>query len=235
MSESDTKDKKSTRKKFPIWIVFVAVAILLIGLTATSAWDYLYSLLGTESSGRSQLRVYAPDSTLSVYIDGEFKGRTSDGMLLLSDVPAQKHSIKLEREASVAGFYVPFERDLVFMEGTEVEIRWMAGPTVETSEGIVRYFRERPAVDSALRVFFVTYPAGASVKYDSTDIDPSALSVEIDDGLRHEITVEKTGFESAVFTIDAGQIGDVSNADLVIEVYLYQAPVLNYEIDSELE
>ena len=214
------------KKRFPLWVVFIAVAVILIGLAATPAWDYVYSLINGETKGIAQLRVYAPDSTLAVYIDDEFVGRTSEGMLLLSDVSAEEHEIRLEREASTPGFYAPFERELVFMESAEVEIQWLAGPTPETSEGVLKYFRQRPEAESALRVFFVVYPDGATVKMDDAEVDKAALSVAITDVFKHEISVEKEGYESKEFTVDAGLFGEVNNADLVVEVYLYQSPVV---------
>jgi|GEM_PF-6453020 len=217
--------RRAQKKKFPIWIVFVAVAVVLIGLLVTPVWDSLYTLVAGNETGIAQLRVESPDSTVFVYIDNELIGETQDGMLLISDVTAEVHAIRLEREASLQGFYEPLERELTFMEGTEVEIEWLAGPTAESSEGVLKYFRQRPAAETALRVFFIVYPDTAKVEMDGNNIDPDTLSIEIDDVFRHDIVVSKDGFEAKAFTIDAGLFGSVDNADLVVEVYLYQSPV----------
>lgn len=224
----EEEQPKKAKRSFPWWILLLLLIVACAGLAATPAWDYVYKWFVPETTAVAQLRVSSPDSTLLIYIDDEYVGETSDGTLIIPDVSAQRHTLKLIRDSSNETFYAPFERELTFMEGSEVEIEWLSGPTLSTSQGVIRYFRERPEADSAPRVFFVVYPDDANVMMDNLTVDPEALSAEIPtgSGSEHTISVSKEGYETSEFVINTGLFGTRRDADLVIEVYLYQPPIL---------
>lgn len=216
------------QKKFP-WGVLIAIPLLLISAVAvTSLWDKVVLRITPQSSENSQLRINSPDSVLRVYIDDEHVGETYDGTLVVPGVEAKRHVVRLERDSATDDFYVPFERELVFMEGAEIEIDWLAGPTLSTSQGVLKYFRQRPSLNVEPRVFFVVYPEGANVSIDGLEVDSSTLSANLSalSEFSHEITVEKDGYETSTFTVNTEELSQRDDVDLVIEVYLYLPPIL---------
>lgn len=166
------------------------------------------------------------DGQYDIFIDGEKKGVVEAGAQEdFVQISPGKHVIKVVRQTSSPDFYYTLERNIEFLPSAQVEITWEAGPTLESSAGIIKYFTEISKHNGA-NVYIQTFPQNATVEFDSRKSEGNTF--EIFDTATHTIKITNgDGFDTQSLSVNLTDVSTqkvLSNLQLVIEVYLYKQP-----------
>jgi hypothetical protein len=209
-------------------LVFV-ICIVLIALAFLPVWDWIYSLLRTPNrdGSFSQLHFKSLAGDYDIYIDGEKLGTVKSGEIGdFTKIALGNRNVKIIRSSSNPDFYYILERNLVFIASAQVEIEWEAGPTLESSSGVVKYFTEVSKPEGA-ELYVLPFPNNATVEFDMKRSENN--SFEILDVNPHSIKVSlDKGFESQTLSVNMTDTNNqkvLRNLKLVIEVYLYKVPI----------
>lgn len=209
------------------WVVLLIPIFLVVSIVLAFLpfWENIFSKIRKTGILTAQLRVNTPESVARIYLDNELKGETKEGTALISGIVPGRHVVKIERSSTVPNFYVPLERELHFEEGAEIEIQWIAGPTKEACEGMIRYFKKQPISSNHTTVNLVVYPSDAKIVYDGKPIKVGEYQIVVDDENNHTISVSREGFETKEINLKIENTIRQRNLDVVIELYLYRKPI----------
>jgi len=213
---------------FKIWsaLVIVGIVMICIVLAFLPFWESIFLKMKKSAMNYSQLRVNTPENISIVYIDGKIKGETKEGTLLVTGITPGKHSIRIERKSSIPGFYIPFEKEVNFEDGVEIEIQWVAGPTTESSEGVLKYFKRQAIPTDFTTVNFIVYPPDAQISWDGKVLESGSYQISVVDDKNHELLISSEGFETKKVNLKVENAIRERHLDVVVEVYLYRIPVL---------
>ena len=189
-------------------------------------WDWFFNFFKDRDSTISQLLVTTPKSTAKIYIDDQVRGTTqTDKEFAITGISKGSHKIKIARISDPSGFYQDFEKTLDFIPGTAVQVVWSAGPSTESSSGIIKYFKKQIA-SSTPQVKVYPYPADSAINFDDAKSDSSIV---LNDTKKHTMKISKEKYISQEVPIQMTDSNGtlIKDYDLVVEVYLYQVPVSN--------
>lgn len=206
-------------------LIIVGVIAGAIGAAFFPFWKSVFLAVEDTVVNPAQLRVFTPEHTAKIYIDGEEKATTTEGSTVIPGIAPGNRIVKIEREASNPNFYIPFEREVYFEQGAEVEIQWASGPTQDASEGVIKYFKKQPLPKESPSVMMVVYPPDATISWDEQTFAEGEYSISVDDDLDHEVVFERAGYETKTLNVSIGNTAREQNLDFVVEVYLYRIPI----------
>lgn len=207
---------------------FTGIFVVLAATSFLPFWNDVYSFFNTRSrKGEfSQLNFRSLDGEYTVYIDNEDKGKVKDKEQRdFTQIKPGLRSIKLIRTSSIKDFFYTLERSIYFLPSSQVEISWEAGPTLESSTGVIKYFTEIAKQGS--EVYIQAFPKNANVEFDSRKTEGNIF--EVFDTNTHTVKVANgEGFDPQSFQVnltDESTKKNLTGLRLVIEVYLYKRPV----------
>ncbi len=208
--------------------LFVVILILLVAGAFFPGWNWVYGVLTPKGrpGNFSQLNFKSTNGAYDIYIDGEKKASAKDKEeQIVPQIKPGFHSVKLVRSSRTPGFFYTLERSIEFIPAAQVEIKWEAGPTLESSSGTVKYFSQINKSGGS-DVYILPFPKNATVEFDSRRGDANVF--EVLDTATHTIKVSNgSGFETQtvqVNLIDETTNHVLTNLKLVVEVYLYKQP-----------
>lgn len=201
--------------------IFYIIAILLVVLLSLPQfWTFVNQNLNT-STQTSQLKFKSLFGKYTISLDGKSLGFVDDKQTQsFSQISPGERNVKISRNSSASGFYFDFEKKINFYPGTEVTIEWEAGPTLESSNGIIRYFNES-SNQNGTEVQIFSFPPDALVEIDSKLVE--SKKINITDTSSHKVLVKSSGeYENKEFDISFNTVK--SNLKHSVEVYLYKKP-----------
>ncbi|MFW5720646.1 MAG: hypothetical protein ACOCXT_06500 [Candidatus Dojkabacteria bacterium] len=210
------------------YIFSVLVIVVLTAFAFTPAWENIYGYFGRQerTGSTSLLSVESLAGEYRVFIDGEERGEVADkGRTEIVKITPGKREVRLERNYPDQDFFYTLTRQVEFLPSSEVQIVWEAGPTLESSNGNIKYFT-RIHKPRGAEIYIIPFPQTAKVEFDSRHSEKNLF--EIFDTNLHTIRITNgEGFEpqSVQVNLQDGQNGKLlTNLKLVVEVYLYKYP-----------
>jgi len=148
-----------------------------------------------ERKNKAGLQVITNDVVVSIFIDGQFLGKTP---FLTKDLKPGEYAIKLEPEdASLT----PYETNLNLRKGILSVITWKPGKTLTESGGVI-YELEKLADKSQTEVAVLSIPDGAILSIDSQGKQFAPYNLEgISEG-NHDFEVSLPSYETQNHTIN---------------------------------
>lgn len=209
------------------------IVIVLISIAFLGFWNNLYSRfddIPDNNSQNSSLLVRSIAGVYDVYFDGKKIGEVNEGEEKeFYKLNSGNRSVKLVRKTDATEFFFVLERTLFFRPASKVVIEWEAGPSLESSEGVIRYFTDVYSPDGAI-VAVQPFPSIANVTFDGRSEADNVF--EVRDVANHIIKVSNgDGFKiqnNITLTLEDPSNEDsvLKNVKLVIEVYLYKYPFI---------
>lgn len=205
--------------------IFYIVAIILVVLLSTPQfWTSVNNIFNPIAVDTSQLNFKSLFGNYSIYLNGNKLGDVNDKETkLFPKIKPGKQTIKISRNSNTSDFYFDMEKEIDFIPGTQVDIEWEAGPTLESSNGIIRYFADTAVQAEGTEVQFYPFPPDASVEMDSKLLE--SKKVVINDTDTHKISIKaNSSYEGKDFDIEFNSV----KKDLrhVVEIYLYKVPFI---------
>jgi hypothetical protein len=205
-------------KKFIFYIVAV---ILIILLSLPWTWQSIYRTFGN-SSANAQLHVRSLFGDYEVYIDNNLIGQVKDKEIkLFPQIQSGKREIKLVRIAEENDFFHIFTREIDFLPNSRVTIEWESGPTLESSNGMLRYFSPSRSPDGT-QIVVIPFPPNAKVYFDGTESAFRQIIVSETKSINIKVESDEI-YESQDIEIELSTIE--KNIKHTVEIYLYRKPV----------
>jgi hypothetical protein len=209
---------------------FIAiVVVLIIVLTGSGFWNWVYSIFKVnERSGTSLLHMKSLSGVYQIYIDGNKVGEVGNQEdKTFSQIAPGSRDVKIVRENNEDLYFV-LNRSISFLSSAQVELEWEAGPTLESSEGLLKYFSPIPKPGGA-EIQVIAFPSNSDIAFNEQVLPNNTASVTtVQD---YKIKVKNTdGFTPKEFDIKLrdDNSGNVpKDVRLVAEVYLYKKPFLD--------
>lgn len=165
----------------------------------------------------------------NIFIDNKLIGyiNNGDSKIFYSILPGIRN-IRVERiNLNNQNFYFTLNRDIIFEPSTRVEIKWEAGPTLETSRGIIKYFIKKFS-PKGIELIIKPFWPNTYVLYNSELLKEQTLIIEYPQLLKFSVVGKNNDFESLdIELIIQDEFEQVpKNLQLIVEVYLYKNPIL---------
>lgn len=212
-------------------VLFLILAVVLVFvLSLPFFWQQIYNLFPNEGNGdTSQLLFKSADGSYTIYIENREVGKVkSKEEKLFPKLESGRKELKIVRDTEFADSYFTLTRTIDFMPATQIEIEWNSGPTLESSEGTIKYFSKinKP---SGAEVLIEPFPTDSKVEFNSISEPGNKLSVTSSDTYKVKVS-NRDGFSTKEF--DLRLVDDITNSvpkniRLVVEVYLYKKPFIN--------
>lgn len=210
-------------------LVFGIIAIVL-GFTFTPIGTYFYKFLRVQGKqgNYSQFNFKSIRGTYEIFIDNTLKETVEEGKskeIILIEPGIRQ--VKVVRKSEIKDFFHQFERNISFLPNAAVEMEWDAGPTLESSSGVLKYFT-KIVKQNGSEVFVSTFPDNAKVEFDSRRNNNNVF--EVLDTATHTIRVSgNEGFDSKFVELNLTNESTkrvLTNLKLIIEVFLYKQPFI---------
>ncbi|MDH5533207.1 MAG: PEGA domain-containing protein [Candidatus Pacebacteria bacterium] len=168
--------------------LFMGVVILASGFLFSGC-----NLL--ERKNKAGLQVITNDVVVSIFIDGQFLGKTP---FLTKDLKPGEYSIKLEPEDQKL---TPYETTLNLRKGILSVITWKPGRTLTSSGGVI-YELEKLADKSQTEVSVLSIPDGGIISIDGKGKQFAPYTEEgIEEG-KHDFEISLPSYETQNHTIN---------------------------------
>ncbi|GIW57060.1 MAG: hypothetical protein KatS3mg083_005 [Candidatus Dojkabacteria bacterium] len=208
-------------------IIVIIFCVLLIILLSPAFWTWVYKGSITQAEGVSLLKFVSIAGDYNIFIDNDFLGKVQNKQeKVFTGIKPGKRILKVHRVSDFEDFYFTFSREVNFMPFTQVELEWEAGPTLESSNGVLKYFTESSKLDTT-ELVIDTFPADCIV-YINDQIVQNRF-IEITEPTEQYIRVSHTDryvqkdFKILLINPNTNEIP--KNIRLNIEVYLYKRPI----------
>ncbi|MCX8035021.1 MAG: hypothetical protein N3A71_01910 [Candidatus Dojkabacteria bacterium] len=194
--------------------------ILVISVLIISFIVYAFitpSVIQTEEKF-GQINFKSLSGEYDLYWNNQYIGSVNEGEnKTFFKLRAGTFALKVIRKSPIKDFFYEFNKNLTLLPNSEMVMEWEAGPTIESSSGVLKYF-----VQSAKpNIIINTYPNEASVYLDDQLVD-KILPIE---NIKKEaiwLKVKyKEGVEEKTVLINTKFNGNIS---MIVEVYLYIQP-----------
>jgi hypothetical protein len=208
--------------------LFLTTYVFLTLLAVSPIWDRVYKSYSTQkyTGTYSQLLVKSLRGDYEIYVDNVLKGEVkSKESKELAQIQPGDRLLKLVRKSDINGFFYTLEKIINFMPSSQVEVEWESGPNLESSSGVIKYFKEIIKPDG-VQVYILPFPVNASILLDEKKV--SGNTFDIYDTLDHSVKISNgDGFENKIISFNLSNqmtMKTLTNLRLNIEVYLYKQP-----------
>lgn len=203
------------------------IASLLILLFVPSVWNWFAGFWPGANEGTSQLLVKSIAGDYTVYVDNKKVGEvTNDDSKLFPKLSAGEKTIKLVRNSKTSDLYFTLEKKLNFLSASQVEITWSAGPTLESSEGVIKSF-DQISRNNGAELNIVTYPTSATVTMNDSPIEKNSI-ITTTDTLKLKVSDDDKTYDPKdleIRLVDGTTKTVPNNIRLNLEFYLYKRPI----------
>lgn len=208
-------------------ILLVILAVCLVIITVTPLFlDWIYKFaIKTRNIEFSQLQFTSIEGDYLIFIDGRKIGKVENkNTKVFPKIESGERVIKISRSSKDGNLYFTLERKVNFYPRTQTEIIWSAGPTLESSEGVIKYFGLSSNPEGT-RVVVHTFPSFAKVLLNDLEIGKEFI---IDNVATNKIFVYAGDSyhpkEIEIRLKDNSTNTVPVNISLNIDVYLYRKP-----------
>ncbi len=208
-------------------IIVIIFCVLFIILLSPAFWTWVYNGSITQTKGVSLLKFVSIAGDYNIFIDNDFLGMVqSKKEKVFTGINPGKRTLKVQRVSELEDFYFTFSREVDFMPFTQVELEWEAGPTLESSNGVLKYFTESSKLNTT-ELVIDTFPIDCTV-YINDQIVQNKI-IEIVNPVEHNVRVSHTSRyvqkDFSILLLDPNTNEVPKNIRLNIEVYLYKRPI----------
>lgn len=212
-------------RKFLGIIILICLGVIAIYVIYWEFWSTeKYKI--SSGQGLAQLSFTSLYGDYLIFIDGNLIDQVaSKESKQFESIPSGRRNVKITRKSSVQNLYYTLERYIMFETGTQVEIKWEAGPTLESSRGIIKYFRETYSPDG-IEVYVQPIWPNSIVYLNSTQLHNNYAKIKNPGVLRFRV-VNGDMFDPLEFeiSIENESQGNIKNLAMIIEVFLYKKPI----------
>lgn len=208
-------------------LIVISAIILTVALLSPAFWDLVSPNNDEDEKGFGQLKVQSLAGEYEVYVDKNLIGSVEDkGEKVFTRISAGKREVEIVRKSSVDNFYFKLIRQIDFLPSTQVELNWEAGPSMESSSGILKYFT-RVTNPGGSELLVIPFPADSEILINSSKPERNLIDIT-DIGERKVLVKNSEQFipnEFTVFLKDESNNTVPKNIRLIVEVYLYKKPI----------
>jgi hypothetical protein len=208
--------------------LIILTFIVLLGISFLPFWSKIYKIFNRKVSQTnfSQLSVRSLSGDYEIYVDDKKVGDVKDKeQKSFVQIESGVRKVRLVRPSPVKDFFYTLERNIEFLQSSQVEIEWESGPTLESSSGTIKYFSKIVKSDGA-QVYVLPFPNNSEVFFDNRQSVGNAFDVF--DTASHTIRISNgEGFEPKIMEInltDQNTKKVLKDIKLVVEVYIYKVP-----------
>lgn len=208
-----------------IFIVITAIVIFVI-LSSPSFWNWIYQNGRIEKKGFSQLKFSSIAGDYEIFIDDKLLGDVRDKEeKLFVRIEQGERVLKIVRKSDIKNFYYTLIRQINFMPSAQVELKWEAGPTLESSNGILKYFVNVVNPNGA-ELLIEPFPADSIIKINTEKIDKKLIEVRDTNQMIINVSHGEKFIpqEFVILLRDENTNTVPKNVRLIVEVYLYKKP-----------
>lgn len=193
-------------------------------------------IIGESDSIKSQFTIESISGDYDIFIDDKNVQSVRDKTFkTIPNIEPGLREIKLKRtvEGKVEDFFYVFEREIFFLPGFEVKFSWDAGPSLDSSTGVLQYFKDHIG-NKGVELFLLTTPKiDTLVSINDNQKKENLNNYNLATNKITNILIEpvEKGFEAAQVKIDLSQSFSSasklnSNLQLIVEVFLYKQPFI---------
>lgn len=208
-------------------LIVIFAIILTVALLSPAFWDLVSPSNAEDEKGFGQLKVQSFAGEYEVYVDKNLIGSVEDkGEKVFTRISSGKREVAIVRKSSVDNFYFKLIREIDFLPSTQVELNWEAGPSMESSSGILKYFT-RVINPGGSELLVIPFPADSEILINSSKPERNLIDIT-DIGERKVLVKNSEQFipnEFTVFLKDESNNTVPKNIRLIVEVYLYKKPI----------
>lgn len=196
---------------YVILIIFVLIISFIIYAFVTP------SVLQVEEKF-GQINFRSLSGEYDLYWNNQYIGSVNEGEnKTFFKLKSGTFPFKVIRKSPLKDFFYEFNKNLTLLPNSEIVMEWEAGPTIESSSGVLKYFVE----STKPNIIINTYPNEASVYLDEQLVEKILPLENIKrDAIRLNIKY-KEGVEEKNILINTKFNGNIS---MIVEVYLYIQP-----------
>ncbi len=207
-------------------ISYIVAFVIIIVFSLPQTWNVIYSYLPTNTQV-SQLNFKSLFGDYSISIDGIETGIVNDKQSrIFTKIHSGERLVKIRRISEINDFYYLFEKKINFYSGTEVDIEWESGPSIDSSNGIIKYFREAKN-SQGTELNFITFPSNSTVEINDNVNELKKL--QLNDSQTYKVKVKNNeSYETRDFQIKLNTAQ--KNLSHTIEIYLYRKPFIQEDI-----
>jgi len=207
-----------------LFIILAGSLIILIFIPLV--WNWISDFTNTsESIEYSQLQFTSIEGDYLVFVDDRQVGRVENkNTKVFAKIESGERVIKIVRSSNQENLYFILERKINFSPRTQTEIVWSSGPTLESSEGVIKYFGSSSS-PTGTRVILTTFPTFAKVKLNEREIGREFIVDNIETNKLIVSAGENYNSRELELRLkDDSTNTPPKNTSLNIEVYLYKRP-----------
>lgn len=204
-------------------IIIIVTISLIVLLSLPPVWQYIYDLFPSTPTETAQLNFKSLFGQYNVFIDGKKIGEVKDKeSQVFTKIESGERIVRVSRSSDISGFYYVLEKTINFLPNTQVDIEWESGPTIEASNGIIRYFTQINN-DSGTELSIIPFPSNAKVEINSTSVENNRILITKTDGVK---VIVSSGdiYEIKEFEVKYSSVR--KNVRNTVEVYLYKKPFI---------
>jgi hypothetical protein len=207
-------------------LILIIFGVLLSIFLSPILFTWVYSGR-EETEGVSIFKFVSLAGDYNIFIDDVFLGTVQHQKeKVFTGIKPGKRMLRVYRLSEVDNFYFSFVREVSFMPFTQVELEWEAGPTLESSNGVLKYFTEAFHSNNA-ELLIDPFPQDATISINNISIQNRL--VEITDTQEKIIRVSHSDRyvpkDVKILLINPNTNAVPKNVRLNIEVYLYKRPI----------
>lgn len=201
-------------------IFYIILIISILILSSATFWNFIGGI--GNNSKNALLNFKSLFGNYNIYIDEELKAEVLDKQsTTISQITSGNHNLRIERISNSGKIYHIFEKKIKFYPNSQVQVEWESGPTLESSNGIIKYFTDGYST-TGTELDVIVFPLDAEVRINDEIISNPSILIKDEDMVN--IKISKEFYESKELDLQLSAVQDGTKH--IVEVYLYKIPFI---------